>query len=210
MATQRPSSLGGTGVKSRPIQILLVLCWAGTILGLLAIPLSHSAGEHWEYFAIYGQVPVVIDGDIEFGFLAAERPYARVEGWLVHGPYPYYKHWAKPPAEIAEFGTIWQGAGLSESRGLLIPPWGWRVAPVYPYAPGDLDTPGEDPNRAIPYVMYQVPLIYMVALFAAWPVSRWVRQAHQHWTRKPGTCRNCGYDLRATPQRCPECGLKQE
>jgi predicted amidophosphoribosyltransferase len=45
-----------------------------------------------------------------------------------------------------------------------------------------------------------------VALFAAPPalaVIRWRRRLKRD---ARGLCRGCGYDLRASPGRCPECG----
>ena len=36
-----------------------------------------------------------------------------------------------------------------------------------------------------------------------WLIAR--RKGHE-----PGHCRRCGYDLRASPDRCPECGAKRQ
>jgi hypothetical protein len=50
----------------------------------------------------------------------------------------------------------------------------------------------------IPYPAILVPLAILLALA--------IRQIRLDRSRSPGLCSTCGYDLRATPDRCPECG----
>jgi hypothetical protein len=56
-----------------------------------------------------------------------------------------------------------------------------------------------------------VPHWFIVLLLAILP-AMWLRQAHVlkiiRNRRAAGLCTHCGYDLRASPGRCPECGAE--
>ena len=90
------------------------------------------------------------------------------------------------------------GKGWEADFGELTPRWwhrwGFRAA-RHPYDPFD-------GNRLVVCVGY-LPLTVAFGAAPAWWLVRRVRGQHM---RRSGLCPRCGYDLRATPDRCTECG----
>jgi len=54
------------------------------------------------------------------------------------------------------------------------------------------------------FIGFDFPNWFGVLLLLAMPTT-WTL-LYRRTLREPGTCERCGYDLRATPDRCPECG----
>jgi len=52
-----------------------------------------------------------------------------------------------------------------------------------------------------------VPLWSLALLFAILPALHLGAAIRSRRHRRAGRCPRCGYDLRATPERCPECGV---
>lgn len=60
------------------------------------------------------------------------------------------------------------------------------------------------------YRTVNISLWPLVVLFGTWPLVRFsrilVRRRRFKYRAKNGLCIACGYDLRSSPERCPECG----
>ncbi len=87
-----------------------------------------------------------------------------------------------------EPATFWQRAGLCFDSYSLIP---WY-----------------DLTKRLHQTVGCVPDWLVLPILLVLPAMRWVERRRRRLSqrRERGQCTMCGYDLRATPHRCPECG----
>jgi hypothetical protein len=121
----------------------------------------------------------------------------------------------RPPA--GETGIVSMGRMLSEDSFYLAE-WSHDYRDAYYSANSadryDAERPEQlagwrrviEMDRKVIFVSFW-PIVGMLALV---PAVVWIRAAGRAWGRRRRFylthCRRCGYDLRATPDRCPECG----
>ena len=105
----------------------------------------------------------------------------------------------------------------SEIRGLGADrPWSWRAAsvhasmwrwewPVYHAFTSTLADGSVVLTQEV-LLPYWLPTLSAGILPSLWLCLWWRRPWETDRRQKAGLCRVCGYDLRASPERCPECG----
>jgi hypothetical protein len=61
--------------------------------------------------------------------------------------------------------------------------------------------------NSLPTRFCAIPLWFFLVLTGAMPMAWAWRRVRRRLRVRDGCCAGCGYDMRATPERCPECGL---
>jgi hypothetical protein len=118
-------------------------------------------------------------------------------------------------------------AGLMEERSVLSTRGRvafardqWQIHPGFYASPADMqklvDQAGLShtsirPEMRLPLaVRYVVPHWVVPPVFAALPMAYLWRRSRDQRRSRTGLCPTCGYDLRASPERCPECGAEKQ
>ena len=167
-------------------RVLNFLTAVSLLMFIVTAVLAARAAVTWDVFHLRLPRHVV--------FVSVHRGDAMVGGWsraeYDPGPPGFLRHQSLTPLERQSY---WQG--------FVAPHVVWRSAGFY-----SVHDPGGHPKSK---VSFGVPLWLPLALLAAAPAAgavAFARARRRAARLRRGLCPACGYDLRTTPGKCPECG----
>jgi hypothetical protein len=192
-----------TGMLRRVRRMLLD---AATVLSLVLFVAtaalwvrSHRQGDRWarlQYVPRVGNYWQQVFSHWGVVVWAAEEPQRRIyeEG----GPGLGWHHlaWEAAPGNPVIPKLLWRPTRLEQ--------WGFAY---HRERQIELEALGDWP--IVPHDVFAAPYWFIVLLFGVAPALAAIRWSRGYKSRKrsrQGRCLACGYDLRATLGRCPECG----
>src|SRR4051812_11399767 len=179
----------------RSVLLMIVVALATMLLGAVLTDWLHSLANSETVVLVRGDRIYAIDnvgGQISFwkGKLTLDGQIALPDGW-------YHEHWEPPNMRVAqEFNVV-----NPEGEDLWLLGFALTTQRRFPTTVRTV-TYGEVLNT----MGFVVPLWAPILLFAVLVILCLKNLRRRARRNRVGLCTVCGYDLRASIDRCPECG----